>query len=108
MLGLELAHRVVEVGGLLGPQPQKFAQFELTLRPAKCAAPILVTECSANLACKGADTCLANRYSLFILGRTDSRVKMLCNRLTGCIASPNERILSLFSCDRSSSRAEGS
>jgi hypothetical protein len=94
MLGLELAHRVVEVGGLLRPQPQKFAAFELTLRPAECAAPILVTECSANLACKGADTCLVNGYNLFILGGTDSRMEMLCNRLMclgGRIATPNER-----------------
>jgi len=45
----------------------KFAQFNLTPRPAECVAAPLVAECFANLECKVVDTCLVNKYNLFIL-----------------------------------------
>ena len=45
----------------------KFAKFNLTPRPAECVAAPLVAECFANLECKVVDTCLVNKYNLFIL-----------------------------------------
>ena len=64
---LELAPKVVEIGNCSGRDTDKFAKFNLTPKPAECVAAPLVAECFANLECKVVDTCLVNKYNLFIL-----------------------------------------
>src|ERR1035438_197100 len=64
---LELASKVVAVGNCSGRDVDKFERFGLTPVPAELVTPPLVAECFANLECKVADTCLVNKYNLFVL-----------------------------------------
>jgi hypothetical protein len=59
--------RDLEVGNCSGRDVAKFERFGLTPVPAELVTPPLVAECFANLECKVADTCLVNKFNLFIL-----------------------------------------
>jgi len=63
----ELVDQVVAVGNCTGRDTDKFHDFGLTPKPAKLVGAPLVKECYANLECRIADTCMVNRYGLFIL-----------------------------------------
>lgn len=65
--GAELAPQVVAAGNSSGIDTDKFADLGLTAVAARHVAAPLIKECFANLECRVTDTCLVNRYNLFIL-----------------------------------------
>jgi flavin reductase (DIM6/NTAB) family NADH-FMN oxidoreductase RutF len=62
-----LAQTVVDIGNCSGRDVAKFEKFGLTPLKAKRVVAPLISECFANLECKVVDSCLVNKYNLFIL-----------------------------------------
>lgn len=65
--GADIAKTVVGIGNCSGRDTDKFTKFALTSAPASKVAPLLLTDCIANLECIVSDMRLVNRYDLFIL-----------------------------------------
>jgi flavin reductase (DIM6/NTAB) family NADH-FMN oxidoreductase RutF len=78
---VDLASKVVEIGNCSGKDVDKFKVSGLTPVPARKVAAPLVAECLANLECKVVDTCMVDKYAMFILevvqGWTDPKRREL-------------------------------
>jgi len=58
---------VVACGNTTGRALDKFAEFDLTTRPARQVSPPLINECYANLECRVSDVHMVRRYNFFVL-----------------------------------------
>ncbi len=63
----DMAEAVVACGNTTGRALDKFAEFDLTTRPARQVSPPLINECYANLECRVSDVHMVRRYNFFVL-----------------------------------------
>jgi len=62
----KLTDQVVGIGNTTGAEIDKFAEFDLTARPARHVKAPLIGECHANFECKLYDGRLIDKYNFFI------------------------------------------
>jgi flavin reductase (DIM6/NTAB) family NADH-FMN oxidoreductase RutF len=62
----DLAAKVVRIGNSSGRDIDKFAEFDLTAKPATHVRSPLIDECFANFECKLVDFSLIRKYNLFV------------------------------------------
>jgi flavin reductase (DIM6/NTAB) family NADH-FMN oxidoreductase RutF len=63
---VDLAAKVVKIGNSSGRDIDKFAEFDLTAKPATHVPSPLIDECFANFECKLVDSSLIRKYNLFV------------------------------------------
>jgi flavin reductase (DIM6/NTAB) family NADH-FMN oxidoreductase RutF len=62
----DIAAKVVKIGNSSGRDIDKFAEFDLTAKPATHVRSPLIDECFANFECRLVDSSLIRKYSLFV------------------------------------------
>jgi flavin reductase (DIM6/NTAB) family NADH-FMN oxidoreductase RutF len=62
----DIATKVVKIGNSSGRDIDKFAEFDLTAKPATHVGSPLIDQCYANFECRLVDSSLIRKYSLFV------------------------------------------